>query len=330
MKNNAKKILKAGVVLFIAVLFVGMSTTAIGATPEKATFVSIKKTATLSAPPRDEMELKYYLEENLDQVIGISGGSGAPYVWKSAIRLTQMEMAAYMDWTLTKVNVAFSNDDGCPPMEVRIYIYDKGTATKPGAKIVNDTTFTLDTSAVTTIPLVTPVNLSGHEELWVAVQWTQTVEAVHYAWMDTVSGPAIDGKGDWIYLNNVWSQTQPSIDGNWGIGAIVEGAGLAELAIGNIKGPVGIKADVQNIGANDATNIQWTIHVTGGILKKVNATGTGTAPSLLAGASTLASVGMFIGFGKISIVITAKAQNANEVSATKSGFLLGPLVVGIK
>jgi hypothetical protein len=39
---------------------------------------------------------------------------------------------------------------------------------------------------------------------------------------------------------------------------------------------------------------------------------------------------MFIGFGKISIVITATADNAVAVSITKSAFLLGPLVVGIK
>jgi len=39
---------------------------------------------------------------------------------------------------------------------------------------------------------------------------------------------------------------------------------------------------------------------------------------------------MFFGFGKINIVITATAQNAIAVSASKSAFLLGPLVVGIK
>jgi len=334
MKNNTKQILKAGVVLFIAVLFVATSATAIGKTSEKATFTSTKQTATLSGPSRDEMELKYYMEEGLTQVIGISGGAG-PYIWKTAIRLTQMELATYTDWTMTKVNVAFSADNGCPSIDVRIYIYDKGTATKPGAKIVNDTTFTLDTTGVTTIPLVTPVNLSGHEELWVAVQWTQ-IEAgpgVYYAWLDTATGPAIDGKGDWYYLNNAWGEIQTGgadYDGNWGIGAIVEGQGLAELGIGNIKGPIGVKADVSNIGVNDASNVQWSITVTGGLLKRINSTSTGTAASLIAGASTPASVGMFIGFGKISIVITAKAQNALEVSVTKSAFLLGPLVVGIK
>jgi hypothetical protein len=331
MKNNTNKFLKAGLVICIAAMFIGTSAAAIANTPEKISFASTEKTATLSGPSRDEIELKYYMEEGLSQVIGINN----PVIWKTAIRLTQDEMAAYMDWTLTKVNVAFSADNGCPTIDIKIYIYNKGTTpTKPGAVIVSDTTYTLDTTGVTTIPLVTPVNLTGHDELWVAVEWHQILPSgVYYAWLDTLTGPAVDGKGDWMYLNNAWSEIQtggPDYDGNWGIGAIVEGAGLAELSIGNIKGPMGIKADVSNIGVNDANNVQWSIDVTGGLLKMVNKTATGTAATLAAGASTPASLGTFIGFGKISIVITATAQNAIEVSATKSAFLLGPFVIGIK
>ncbi|HWR27576.1 MAG TPA: hypothetical protein VN377_03955, partial [Candidatus Thermoplasmatota archaeon] len=326
---------KAGLVMCIAALFIGTSAAAIGSTPEKLILTSTPKTATLYSPTREEVELKYYMEEGLSQVIGIGGGTG-PYVWKTAIRLTQDEMAAYTDWTLTKVNVAFSMDNGLTnPMDIKIYIYDKGTtSTRPGAVIVSDTTASLDTTGITTVPLVTPVDLSGHEELWVAIEWTQIEnDNVWYAWLDTVTGPHVPQKGDFIYLNNAWSEIYTggvAYDGNWGIGAIVEGAGLAELSIGNIKGPMGIKADVSNIGANDATNVQWSIAVTGGLLKRVNVSNPGTVAALAAGTSTPISLPAFIGFGKISIVITAKAQNANEVSATKSAFLLGLFVIGIK
>jgi len=320
----------------IAVLFVGTSAAAIGSMPEKLSLTSTKKTTNFFEPLRDETELKYYMEEGLSNVIGIQGGTG-PYIWKSGIRLTQDEMAAYTDWTITDVNVAFSMDNGLTlPMDIRIYIYDKGTTpTRPGAIIVNDTTATLDITGVIRVPLVTPVDLAGHDELWVAVEWTQydPGPGVYYAWMDTLTGPAVDGKGDWIYLNSAWSETQtfgPDFDGNWGIGAIIEGAGLAELSIGNIKGPIGIKADLSNIGTNVANSVQWSISVTGGILGMINKTGTGTAATLNAGATTPMSVGMILGFGKISIVITADAQNANAVSAVKSAFVLGPLVIGIK
>jgi hypothetical protein len=101
MKNNTNKFLKAGLVICIAALFIGTSAAAITTTQEKATLTSMKKTATLLGPTRDEIELKYYMEDGLSTVIGISGGAG-PYIWKTAIRLTQDEMSAYMDWTMTK------------------------------------------------------------------------------------------------------------------------------------------------------------------------------------------------------------------------------------
>lgn len=330
MKNNTRKFLKAGLVICIAALFVGTSTAAI-TNPEKIGFASIEQKANVSSPTRDQVELKYYAEENLDQVIGLTGTM--PAVWKTAIRLTQDEMAPYADWTMTSVNVAFSGDNGQPEIDIKIYIYDKGTtSTKPGPVIVSDTTYHLDTTGVTNIPLVTPVDLAGHEELWVAVEWTQTETGSYYAWIDTLSGPHVTDKSDFVFLGT-WQQLHdalPEVDGRWGIGAIVEGTGLAELSIGNIKGPMGIKADVSNIGANPANNAEWSIGVTGGILKMVNKSATGTAATIAAGASIPISLGTFMGFGKISIVITAKAQNALQVSATKSAFLFGPFVLSIK
>jgi len=335
MKNNTKKFLKAGLVICIAALFVATSAAAITSNPEKISLSSTKKTANLFSPTRDEIELKYYAEENLDQVIGLSGGT-PPYIWQTAIRLTQDEMAPYADWTMTSVNVAFAGDQGQAEIDVQIFIYEKGTtSTKPGPIIVQDTTAHLDTTGITNIPLVTPVDLAGQEELWVAVQWTQTEPGpgVYYAWIDTLSGPHVPDKSDFCKLGSSWTQLHlalPEVDGRWGIGAVVEGSGLAELSIGNIKGPMGIKADVSNIGVNPATNVEWSIAVTGGLLKRVNASATGTAATLAAGASIPVSVGTFIGFGKISIVITTKAQNALQVSTTKSAFLLGPFVLSIK
>jgi hypothetical protein len=335
MKNTTKKFLKAGVVLFIAVLFTATSVSAMGNTQGKAIINATPKTATCTAPSRDTAELKYYNEENLSQVIGISGGTG-PYIWKTAIRLTQDELAAYAAWTINSVNVAFSADNGVPVIDIRIFIYDKGSSdTRPGAIIVNDTTYTLDTTGVINIPLVTPVPLSGHEELWVAVQWTQ-IEAgpgVYYAWLDDITGPAIAKKSDWVYLNNAWSQIHllnPDINGRWGIGAIAEGSGLAELAILNVKGPIGVKADVQNSGDADALNVQCSMTVTGGLLGLIDKSATGSAATLAPSGTVPLSSGIIIGFGKITIVITASADNAVAVSATKSAFVLGPLVTRIQ
>lgn len=296
----------------------------------EALFSAATKMKILSDSSKAETELKYYTEENLDILLEVT--SGIPCHWKSAIRLTQDEMAIYKNWTLTKVNVAFSTEDGCPAIDVRIYIYDKGTNTHPGPIIVNDTTYTLDTTGVTTIPLVTSVNLSGRDELWVAVDWYQFFPWGGYAWMDTLSGPHIPNKSDFFY-GGIWGQTHdlnPNCDGRWGIGAIIEGLGMTQLSIGNIEGPWGITADVQNIGEDDAANVTWSITTAGGLFKGINASATGGATVLVVGESESMNSGIFFGFGKINITFTAKAQNALEVSATKSAFLLGPFVVRIK
>ena len=93
---------------------------------------------------------------------------------------------------------------------------------------------------------------------------------------------------------------------------------------------IGVNAEIKNIGDTDATNVEWTITVTGGILGMINKTASGTATTLAPNAIEAISSGLVLGIGKIEIEITANADNAAEVTATKSGFVIGPLVIGIK
>jgi hypothetical protein len=328
MKSNSRNLLKAGIVVCLAALFIGTSTAAM-VEPTSVTFGQVKAATGVKQSSRDQIELRYYDPDMLNNVVGIQNGV-PPYIWKSAIRLTQTELAPYKTWNITQVVIGFGEDPNEGPMNVTIYIYQKGTATHPGSVIVHDTWAILNGTQLITVPLVTPVSLSptGRDEVWVAVQWTQNVDLTHYAYID--DGPAVVGKGDFIYLNNVWQEIHSSIDSNWALGAIVEGQGLAQIALANIKGPIGIKADVQNTGDVDATNVAWTMTVKGGILGRVNKSATGSDTLLAAHATLPISVPLFIGFGKINIVITAKASNAQEVTATKTAFLLGPIVLGVK
>jgi hypothetical protein len=61
----------------------------------------------------------------------------------------------------------------------------------------------------------------------VAVEWFQYQPGpnVYYAFFDDLTnGGAVDGKGDWMYSDGVWYELQSHhVDGNWGLGAIVEG-----------------------------------------------------------------------------------------------------------
>ncbi|HER45548.1 MAG TPA: hypothetical protein ENO12_01885 [Thermoplasmatales archaeon] len=328
MKKKSIRTYQAAVVIALSILMIGSTSGLTAATtPQTTAFSSAISSTSFSQPVREEVELCYYDPEGLVNVIGVEDVE-VPFKWQSAIRLTTEELGPYADWTLTKVNAGYSADNGQFECYATVIIYDKGDATHPGPIIVNDTTYHFDSSGVHTIPLLTPVPLEGYEELWVSVEWEQTEQNVYLALMD--EGPAVDGKGDWGFDGN-WSELQIyGLDYNWAIGAIVEGEGNAALSILNIQGPVGVNAEVKNIGSVPAMNMDWSIVVTGGILKKVNKTATGTVANIAVDATEAISLGMFFGLGKIQITITAQAENAVAVSVTKSAVILGPIVIGIK
>jgi hypothetical protein len=328
MKNTPKRRYQAAVVLTLAILMIGSTISLSSATQPHTTMFSSTTTTTISSPQnRGEEEIKYYDPDSLVNVIGVEDIE-PPFKWQSAIRLTQDELAAYEGWTLTKVNAGYSADNGQLECDATVIIYGEGNATHPGAIIQNDTTYHFTSSGVSTISLLTPLLLDGIEELWISIEWVQTEINAYVAVMD--EGPAVDGKGDWGF-DGAWSELQIyGLDYNWAIGAIVEGEGKATLSIGTIQGPIGIESEVTNIGEVPARTIDWTIQVTGGILKKVDKTATGTITELEVGASETISLGMFFGLGKIQITITAVAENADEVSVTKSAILIGPIILGIQ
>ena len=105
MKSNSRKLLKAGIVMCLAALFIGTSTAAM-VQPSNMLATSAKATTGIKQSSRDQIELKYYDPNTLTNVVGIQGGS-PPYVWKSAIRLTQTELSPYKDWNITNVVIGF-------------------------------------------------------------------------------------------------------------------------------------------------------------------------------------------------------------------------------
>lgn len=77
------------------------------------------------------------------------------------------------------------------------------------------------------------------------------------------------------------------------------------IKITEIKGGLGISAVIKNEGTADATNVDWTIQVTGGILNRINKTASGTIASLPINTEVTVKSGIILGFGAISITVTA-------------------------
>jgi hypothetical protein len=91
-----------------------------------------------------------------------------------------------------------------------------------------------------------------------------------------------------------------------------------------------IQASVTNTGGRDATNVQWNITVTGGILKRVHATTTGVVPVVPVGNESIVSTEkLLVGFGKIMISVHVSCDEGVSLSKNTSGRLILFLITGV-
>ena len=90
----------------------------------------------------------------------------------------------------------------------------------------------------------------------------------------------------------------------------------------SITGGFGVKATIANTGLEAAKNIDWSVDLSG--LVFVGKHTEGTIDELAPGESVEVGPGFVFGFGPTTITVTA-----GGTTATASGFILGPLVLGV-
>jgi hypothetical protein len=111
-----------------------------------------------------------------------------------------------------------------------------------------------------------------------------------------------------------------------------ESAGVPKLAIENIRGRINkISADIRNIGDQDAKSINWSISVTGGILKRIDLRSTGTLNTLSKeSVSTVITDRIPLGFGRLEITVTVDVSGGEPVTQTAQGFKFLFFVIGVR
>jgi len=311
-------VLKKGISIGIIALFIVSAVSPM--------VIGFKSEAILPLNGGNQEEVSIYYYDPATAGSSVTHLGSGQFHWKSAIRLTQEELNPYVGWNLTSIRV-YHRAFGAMH-EGDIEIYSEGTSSTPGPMIANEEYFFYDDDWFR-FELTTPIALDDYNELWIAFDCETIGEDVYFIAVD--EGPAIDEKGDWIYIFGEWIEFQHlAYDRNWCIEAIVQGKWNAELSIINISGPIGINAEVKNTGIIDANNLEYTMTVTGGILGGINKTVSGNKTNLAVGETVPINSGLILGLGLISFTITANADNAYEVSTTGTGFIVGPFIFGIK
>lgn len=90
--------------------------------------------------------------------------------------------------------------------------------------------------------------------------------------------------------------------------------------------PLGITVGFRNVWNSTTTNIQWIIQLKGGIFELINTNLQGTIDTLEPGAVVYQKI-QCLGFGPISISVTATPKNAGKLTKHVKGFLCGSLLV---
>jgi hypothetical protein len=115
-------------------------------------------------------------------------------------------------------------------------------------------------------------------------------------------------------------------------GTTTENEQAPRLTIENVRGRINkISADIKNIGDQDAESVNWSITVTGGILKRIDVRCTGTINTLTTqSTSTVKTDRIPLGFGRLEITVTVDVPGSEPVTQTAKGFKFFFFVIGVR
>ena len=100
------------------------------------------------------------------------------------------------------------------------------------------------------------------------------------------------------------------------------------LEISNITGGIGLKVRISNVGDENASDVNVTMTVRGGLFKLIDKSFTSGTP-LLVPQGSLQLKGWLFGIGAIEISVMAVASNADQVTKHATANLLGPFVLKV-
>ncbi len=161
-----------------------------------------------------------YVEIHHDTGYNNNGiGTGGATSFSTAARFTAEELAGYYEiYQLGAVRYHIHSDHFS---QVEVKVWKGGSDSGPGNEIYSaDVTDDVIPGEWSLHIMNDLVNLEAGEEYWIgyAIQTT----GGHPASVD--SGPMVEGKGGWMFFNNVWQELpdlNPALDFNWNIRGLI-------------------------------------------------------------------------------------------------------------
>jgi len=285
-----------------------------------------------------EFDLVYIQEECLsvttsfvDDIIRFD--DGIPYsgvgrtsggMIEAAIRITPDELIDYNGWNLTGI-IFYHNSEVTHSGLVKIY---DGVSEQWPAELITQEPYTVTGTDWKIITLSTPVPLDLEGDVWVAVEITHEVGEIP---LGIDQGPAVPHKGAYFtYPGISWYELpRAGIDSNWNLGGIVSN-GKPAFKISNMRGVVGVSADIENIGIRDEEDIEWNIQISGGLLRRIDKTTQGLIPNFAVGDKVTIESDPIFGFGNVKISVNVHPVTSSVVSKNATGFLFGYFIFNIK
>jgi hypothetical protein len=156
------------------------------------------------------------------------------------------------------------------------------------------------------------------------------------AWGDTVSdwlGPYASGEtvglthawaSPGVYSISVKAKDSEGLESYWSEPTSISILVVPRIEIGDITASFGsVSAQIKNVGAGDATNVDWTITLDGKLVLLGKET-TGTFNKIIPGFGPKAKTSFVFGFGPVDILVTV-----GDLQKTASATLFGPFFLKV-
>ena len=181
--------------------------------PLKSTIVTGTSGFNTESQTRDDVTIQYQTGYDDNGI-----GTGAVFDAMCAARFTSDELSPYYDtYALTQVNIHIRSADFTL---VELKVWEGGSFGNAGTEVYSqDITASVLIEQWTNVTLTTPIPLVSGNEYWIGYSISATAD--HPCSVD--AGPAVAGKGDWMYYSGSWIEisTAYALDYNWCIQGVV-------------------------------------------------------------------------------------------------------------